>query len=376
MKKTTLIVSLFTLFLFVQNTSRCADASTHASWTVVGAGPSGILALGIILDSGVPADKIAWLDPEFNVGRMGKCYRNVPGNGKVCQYLDLLNMCKVFGEVKSESIEQLYNLPLEHTPKLTVFVDSFSDISNYLRTKVNALQDEMIALDYHNEQWTIKTKTTSFISDNVVLATGAHPRHMHYEGITQIPLDVALDKSTLAQQVTSDDTVAVIGSGHSALLILKHLSELSVKSVINFYRKPIVYQTPMRGGIAWKESGLKGDVATWAKTVLEVFPPKNLSRVLSSSENIKTWLPQCTKVICAIGFERNSLPSINESQSMYENYDRASGIIAPHLYGVGIAFAQQQVDPLGNVEYLVGLPYLRFDALYQALGMKDQNTRC
>jgi len=373
MKKIKLLLSVFASFLCMNTPNHCNDATPQASWTVVGAGPAGILALGIILDSGTPADKIVWLDPEFKVGAMGKYYRNVPGNGKVCQYIDLLNSCNTFREIESEAIDHLFNLPLEHTPKLKIFVDAFYDISNHLRTKVNALEDEMVALDYKEDQWHIKTNKTDFRSDNVVLATGAHPRVMQYEGITQVPLDIALDKFTLAQHVTSNDTVAIIGSGHSALLILKHLSELSVAHIINFYRKPIVYQTPMRGGIAWKESGLKGDVATWAKTVLEVNPPQNLLRLFSSPENIKTWLPKCTKVIYAAGFERNSLPSINESQSMYENYDRASGIIGPRLYGVGIAFAQQQVDPLGNVEYLVGLPYLRFDALYEALGMKDQN---
>jgi hypothetical protein len=123
----------------------------------------------------------------------------------------------------------------------------------------------------------------------------------------------------------------------------------------------------MRRGIAWREAGLKGDVATWAKTVLEVNPPANLVRLYNTPEALQSCLAGCTKVICAVGFERNELPTVNGDDSLYLNYDRSSGIIAPRCFGVGIAFPQQKTDPLGNVENLVGLPYLQFDALIEAL---------
>lgn len=366
-----LVLSLIAL-LFLPIHSQCSDAVSKVSWTVVGAGPSGILTMGRIVDSGVPCDQIVWLDTEFNVGRMGKLYRNVPGNGRIEQYIALLQGCNVFGEVKSEAIDHLFSLPLDHAPQLSVFVEPLLDITNYLRTKVVALEDEMVALDFHDDQWHIQTKQTSFCSDNVVLATGSHPRQVHYKGVPQIPLDIALDKTALAEYVSADDRVALIGSGHSAMLILKHLTELPVASIVNFYSKPIVYPVPMRGGIAWQEAGLKGDVAVWAKTVFEVNPPANVARIVSTPEAIESMLPECTKVIFAVGFDRNELPAINGDASIYENYDRSSGVIAPRLFGIGIAFPQEQADPLGNVEELVGLPYLRFDALDEALGKKAE----
>jgi hypothetical protein len=366
MKKIKILLSIAVL-LCLNNSSRGQDAALNASWTVVGAGPSGILALGIILDSGVPADKVVWLDPEFRVGRMGKYYKNVPGNGRVGQYITILNMCKIFGEVKSAAIDQLYKMPVEFAPDLKFIVDPFADITAYLRAKVVTMQDTMMALDFHDNQWHIQTNKTHVASDNVILATGAHPRTMKYEGITQIPLDDALDKATLATYLNPDDVVAVIGSWHSAILILKYLSELNVTRIINFYKKPIVYPVPMKGDIAFKEAGLKGSVATWAKTVLEKNPPKNIERVLNTPESLEALLPSCTKVIYAAGFERNELPPVNGDESAYDHYDRSSGIIGHRLYGVGIAFPQEKTDPLGNVEPLVGLPYLTFDALFEAV---------
>ncbi|MDR3550858.1 MAG: hypothetical protein P4L31_05550 [Candidatus Babeliales bacterium] len=371
-KKMYALLSLAIVLLSLKSSIWCNTQSMHASWTVVGAGPTGILAVGIILDSGIPADKIVWIDPEFKAGRMGKCYQNVPGNGKVSQYIEFLNTCNVFGQVKSEAIDRLFNLPLEQTPKLKYLVDPLCDITNFVRTKVTALEDEIVALDFHDDQWHIKTNQVSFHSDNVVLATGAHPRMANYQGVEQIPLDVALDKDTLAACIGSEDTVAVVGDGHSALLIVKYLTELSPAFIVNFYKKPIVYPVPMKRGIAWQERGLKGDLAGWAKTVLEVNPPKNLLRLESSSESMQSWLPQCTKIIYAIGFERNDLPPINGDVQVYEKYDHATGVIGPRLFGVGIAFPVEQIDPLDNVEKLIGLPYLRFQALYDALGRNNE----
>jgi len=37
----------------------------HYQWVVIGAGPSGILAVGKLLDKGIPGKDIAWIDPEF-----------------------------------------------------------------------------------------------------------------------------------------------------------------------------------------------------------------------------------------------------------------------------------------------------------------------
>ena len=84
MKKTNLLVLLGLTWTLAGMHCIAADTTTHAQWTVIGAGPTGIMAVGLILDSGVPAEDIILVDRDgFEVGRMGKFYKNVPGNGRV-----------------------------------------------------------------------------------------------------------------------------------------------------------------------------------------------------------------------------------------------------------------------------------------------------
>ena len=80
--------------------------------------------------------------------------------------------------------------------------------------------------------------------------------------------------------------------------------------------------------------------------------PKNLLRVWSNDDNVKAYLPQCTTAIQAIGFNRRHIPT--EGLLTYSHNDK-SGIIAPGLFGCGIAFPETTVDTFGNVEASVGM---------------------
>ena len=341
----------------IKTTFTNTNEQLNVPWTVIGAGPAGIAVVGILLDSGILPQQIVWIDPEFNVGRMGKYYANVPGNASVKAYINFLKACRAFGEVQSTAITTLFSMPLDKTPPLKFIVEPLLDITQHLKTKTIALTDELVSLDFHDDQWYVGTKKTVVRSDHVVLATGSHPREVQYEGVTQIPLDNALDKALLASKITAHDTVGVIGSAHSALLIVKYLTELPVKKIINFFNKSITYPTPVNGGIAWPESGIKGELATWCQTVLTNNPPANLTRIFNTPELLKLWLPSCTKIIFAGGFERNELPPIQGDASVYAQYDASSGVIGHRLFGVGIAFPEKKVDVLGNVQYMVGLPF-------------------
>ena len=68
----------------------------------------------------------------------------------------------------------------------------------------------------------------------------------------------------------------------------------------------------------------------------------------------QAWLPICTKIIYAVGYERNELPAI-DGQKNDLSYDDRTGIIAPRLFGIGIAFPEKYTDPLGNQEHRVGI---------------------
>ena len=188
----------------------------------------------------------------------------------------------------------------------------------------------------------------------MVLATGSRPRSLDYQCTNEIGLDTALSKECLAQSVNREDSLAVVGSSHSAVLVLKFLSELQVKRIVNFYKSPLQYSVDMGAWTLHNASGLKGIAAQWAKEVLEKNPPANLMRVYNSKEARDAWLGVCNKIIYAVGFERNDLPIINGDASEV-SYDDCSGTIAPRLFGIGIAFPEKYTDPLGNVEHRVGL---------------------
>lgn len=44
------------------------DTKDQYEWVVIGAGPGGIACIGKLLDAGISAADIAWIDPQFNVG--------------------------------------------------------------------------------------------------------------------------------------------------------------------------------------------------------------------------------------------------------------------------------------------------------------------
>lgn len=59
-------------------------------WTVVGAGPAGIAAVGKLIDHGVLPASIAWIDPEFTAGDLGAKWRAVPSNTSVKLFINYL----------------------------------------------------------------------------------------------------------------------------------------------------------------------------------------------------------------------------------------------------------------------------------------------
>ncbi|MCL5874931.1 MAG: FAD-dependent oxidoreductase [Candidatus Dependentiae bacterium] len=320
-------------------------------WAVIGFGPAGMITAGLLLDLGVAEKDIIAIDPEFNVGRLGEYYSSVPSNTKTKLFIDFIKACKVFQECNSEAIEKLYTYDMEVEYPLQIIVDPLKDITAHLRTKIDSLQDSIQSLYFDVDAWHITTASNShLIAENVVLAIGSHPRCLNYDCTDHIPLDVALNKDLLSQAVGEKDSVAVIGGAHSAVLIMKFLSELKVKRVINFYQNPLQYVVDGMLSI----NGLKGVAAQWAKEVLEKNPPVNMIRVYNNQEGRDAWLDACNKIIYAIGYERNEAPTIN-GNNVELSYDGHSGVIAPRLFGIGIAFPEQYASDGGAIEHKIGL---------------------
>lgn len=324
--------------------TRTTRYNCDAEWVIVGAGPAGIIIIGLLIELGTDPKSIVWVDPEFNVGRLGKYYSSVPGNAKTKTYIEFLQSCHVFQEANSPAFAKLYDLDPEIEYPLQVVIDPLADISKYLCNKVRCKKDSLCALNFADDVWHVGTSKECFTGAHVVLALGAHPKKLDYDCKSEIPLDLALDKEVLRQQVTIKDTVAVVGSAQSAILLLKYLSELQVGRIINFYRNEIEFDG---------ESGLKAATARWARDVLLKTPPANLIRIYNSCDALKAWLPICTKIIYAVGFERNDVPTITNAP--FVNFNDPNGILGPRLFGIGIAFPEKYQDENGKNVSRIGL---------------------
>lgn len=347
---------IFILLSLLLCTLRVSSHNADAEWVVVGAGPAGICVAGLLLELGIPEKSITWIDPNFNVGRLGQYYSNVPGNTQTKYFIDFINCCKIFGEVQSPALEKLFTYESELEYPLNVIIDPLRDITQHIRTRVISFEDSLYSLDFYDDLWHVGISDRVISSYNVVLATGSHPKTVSSEcNAIQIPLDTALDKNLLAENIDTSDSVAVIGSAHSAILILKYLSELSVKRIINFYNKPLQYAIENPSGTINEFEGIKGVAARWAMEVLEKNQPPNLIRIFNSPQSLAAWLPICNKTIYAIGYERNQLPTINGVSCSYDRYDGSSGIIAPRLFGIGIAFPEMVADSHGKQYPGIGL---------------------
>ena len=348
-KMIAILLMSFSIFSGIYSESlyprRSIRYNTDAEWAIIGAGPAGIIIIGLLLELGTDPKSIVWVDPEFNVGRLGKYYSTVPGNAKTKTYIEFLQSCQTFQDAHSPAFEKLYKLDQEIEYPLQVIVDPLVDISNYLCTKLQCKKDSLCALSFSNDVWNIGLKNGNcFTASHVVLAVGSHPKKLDYDCKNEIPLDLALDKETLSRQVSLKDTVAVVGSAQSAILLLKYLSELPVGRIINFYRNEIEFDG---------ESGLKAATARWARDVLLKTPPVNLLRIFNSCDALRAWLPICTKIIYAVGYERNDLPTIANAPNL--NFNDPNGILGPRLFGIGIAFPEKYEDENGKTISRIGL---------------------
>lgn len=312
-------------------------------WAVIGAGPAGVTAIAVLLKENVLPSEILWIDPAFNVGRMGQFYQNVPGKLQTKRLVTYSNNCPFFKDFPSESRELLYTYDQEAFQPLHIMVEPVLEFTHYLQKQVTSCKNSIISLNLIHNVWNLSSINHVYKARKVILAIGSHPKRLDHP-ITEIPMDLAIDKEKLAQLITPEDTIAVFGSMHSAFLIIKYLTELNVKKVINVYHSDYYFGKP---GTA----GLEGITAAWVKEVLEKNPPVNLIRLHTDSENINATLSTCTKVIYAIGYEQNTI-IVNGATKL--NFDEETGIIDYHLYGIGIAFAPTAIQSNGSKAALNG----------------------
>lgn len=325
----------------------------YYQWTVVGAGPAGIVAVGKLLDLGIAAEDILWLDPHFKVGDLGMLWSEVSSNTRVKLFTKVLENIESFGYPDPKKTFSIQDLNPEQTCTLSHIVQPLQWISDRLCKKVPHERTMIHTMHLSDRKWHLSSDTHKYQSKNVILATGAVPCTLDYPGVNVMPFDIAIDKDKLSKQIDKKHTYAVFGSSHSAIIIIRHLVELGVKKVINFYRSPCRYAVDMGDWILFDNTGLKGQTADWAREHIDGRLPHNLERYNTEEHNIARYLPECDQVIYAVGFKQRKNILIGDYEDTH--YNAHVGIIGPGLFGLGIAYPELKADPFGSFEHQVGL---------------------
>jgi hypothetical protein len=326
---------------------------TLFSWAVIGAGPAGIAAVGKLLDLGIEPQKIVWIDPEFKVGDLGAKWRNVSSNTRVELFLKFFHEAKSFEYGPQENKFAINNLNPKDTCLLSFALEPLQWITDNLKSKVNCITQKVLQLKLADRHWSVALGGSEVLAQNVILATGSEPKSLSYPGVEEIPLTTALSPEKLKSAVSKVDTIAVFGASHSAMVVMQSLLEnCEVKKIINFYLSPLKFAVYFDDYILFDDTGLKGRAAEWAKENINGRLPARLQRIIATEDEIRVHLPLCNKVIYATGFQKRLIPV--EGMLSLKHNDR-SGIIAPGLFGLGIAFPEAHTDRFGNLEHRVGL---------------------
>jgi hypothetical protein len=322
------------------------------AWTVIGAGPAGIAAVGKLLDHGIAAEQIAWVDPAFAAGDLGAKWRSVSSNTQAGLFLSYLNGSSAF-RFSAAPPMPLGEVDPEETCALDLVADPLVWITEQLRERVKVVETTATALFMERRRWRVETERHGLTSKNVILAVGAVPKKLCYPQLEEIPLEVALDPDKLADEPLQNATIAVFGSSHSSMIALPHLLRHPVKRVINFYRSPLRYAVYLDDWILFDDSGLKGHAADWARENIDGVYPERLERCWVSGADFDEKLAACDRVVYTVGFEPRTLPETPQWGRL--DYNPNNGILAPGLFGLGIAFPARAIDRYGYVEYRVGL---------------------
>lgn len=322
------------------------------AWAVIGAGPAGLAAVGRLLDQGIPDGQIAWIDPAFSAGDLGHRWRAVSSNTIVGTFLEYLNGSKAFRFAEAPWFP-LNDVDRDQTCALGMVADPLLWITSHLRERVHLVESTATALTLANRRWSIATGLGDLDSRNVILAVGAAPKSLSYPHMAEIPVEVALDPDKLATQELDGATVAVFGSSHSTMIALPNLLRLPIAKVINFYRSPLKYAVYLDDWILFDDTGLKGRAADWARENIDGVYPERLDRCRVDSPDFEEKLASCDRAVYTVGFERRKLPATPQFGPL--DYNQQNGILAPGLFGLGIAFPEYAEDPYGYGQYRVGL---------------------
>lgn len=372
----------------------CKELRSHEDddqlTAVIGAGPAGIAAVSTLIKQ---ERNVIWIDPHFKAGRLTS-FPEVPSNTKTRLFLAYYDYCigKDSLSRKSVVVDRMRELDGEAGCELGWAAKMCQEITESLiiDEHVMGIRGLCRQITESPNGWTVQYDRmmdskgeetrpdrgslpgqTQVKVKHVVLATGSVPKcTVSGPSIPTIDPEACLNLTRIKTHVAEDDIVGVVGSSHTAVLLMRnlHMTRPRPRQVYNFYVSDVRYAEYLPDGrIKHDNTGLKGLAAEWAHEHLDHDKTNCCNGWLKRKRIEKDEAfdaHPCTKLIWAIGYERVPIPSITSMNKetleikgvasdgclLTEDDQRVEG-----LKGMGIAFPQLVIDPSGATEAAVGL---------------------
>lgn len=303
---------------------------TTFNWAVIGAGPTGIACVAQLLDSGVDAKTIAWIDPAFETGDFGTRWRHVNSNTLVKSFVKAYTSFDSFEYNPDDKKYLIDKLDPTKTCPLIIAAQPLHDFTRKFRNNVTNYTDFVTKLSRVDGLWLLSTAGGKKIRClKTILAIGAEAKTLPFSDIDVIELSTAANPSLLKDTINENDTIAVFGSYQSARTVEKNLVKTSAKCIYHFYHSQREFNRHI-GSLNLSD---------------RVIPTRN------TPDNLLKIIPLCNKAIYAIGFRRRHIyiEGLPEDYS----YEYKTGRIAPGIYGIGIAFPEIIPYSHGRIEYKI-----------------------
>ncbi|KAJ1458440.1 pyridine nucleotide-disulfide oxidoreductase-domain-containing protein [Pelagophyceae sp. CCMP2097] len=339
-------------------------------WLCVGGGPCGTIAVGALLDRG---STVAWVDQRkwADMGRLGT-YSSVPSNtrnDRICAAFEALNAFEFAEAQKKRAARGEATLsaanPLS-TSDLALAVDALSDASAAMRKsgRLNLAEDgvQVESLDRTDGVWVAACKkgeiTFEVRARHVALATGAAPRGPSAEvvnalkaaGIEVLEFDSVVAPARAAEAALSGVRFAVIGGSHSGMLAARNvLARHEDNSVLVVSNSPLKFAEERENYIKFDGTGLKGDVAAWARA-----PNDRLRFDIHRYNDLDLIEKLRRESISAAVFTIGFVQSRTVALAGNGQHDGRTGRLAPGLVGLGIGYPEFWTDEEGYTEPRVG----------------------
>jgi len=351
-------------------------------YTVVGAGPSGIIAIVRILEKLFQdtqncieacrlAKKVCWIDDHFSVGAFGQQWKNVPGNTTAAKYQtvykEMYTILKLYGISKPSFQFELDLEEAHYTSLLKTAAEPLLWMTEQLMKIITPIKGKATKAISSNDGLEIdiqtKTQYEKIHSKKCILAIGGEakivstmPTHQKHK---IIPLEIALDLILLNKFIEAHPAllkrcILVQGSSHSAALAVWNLLACgaTVKQIMN---KPYNYYRSQKNPdgttrVYYENDGLKGKVAefTLALESGKIFADKWSCEIHehANSKDFSTY----DFVIFAIGLQPVNSLTINEIPSSALSYNlHTSETRIPGVFVVGAGYPLLASDGSKNV---------------------------